>query len=135
VARVALVVAGVIGLVAVLGFWAGLRTHPHLVTPDGLRLRFGHYLSIAVPWDQVAGVRRAALHEPTSITVQHSRLHLPVTGSTNLILTLCDSRDVPLLLRRRALATEIAWQADDPALAARLVTAAARPPMPGPPPV
>jgi hypothetical protein len=121
VVRRVLVALGVLTVVVVLGFWAGLRTRPHLVTPDGLRLRYSHYLTLDLPWAEVASVRRLSLHEPTSITVRDGRLHLPPSGSTNLLVTLRAERDVPLLWRRRARAREVAFQADDPALALRAV--------------
>ncbi len=39
---VVLLILGVWTAVVVLGFWFGLRTHPHLIRPSGLRLRYAH---------------------------------------------------------------------------------------------
>jgi hypothetical protein len=127
--QVVLLVLGAWTVLIVLGFWAGLRAYPHLVSSEGLQLRYAQYLRIHVPWEQVDEVRRATLHEPTSITVRDGRLHLPVSGSTNLVLTLREERDVPLLLGRTRRAREVAFVADDP-IAALAAVREKRPPGP-----
>lgn len=119
--RVVLLILGVWTVLVVLGFWLGLRTHPHLVTTSGLRLRYAHYLSIGLDWDDIAHVQRANLYEPTSVTVTDGRLHLPVSGSTNLLVRLHETRPMPLLFGRVRPAHEIAFHADDPDHALRAI--------------
>jgi len=124
--RIALLVLGAWTVLVVAGFWAGLRTHPHLVTPDGLRLRYAHYLSLDLPWASVLDARRVSRYEPTSVTVRDGVLHLPVSGSTNLLVTLAAEQDLPLLFGRTRRGRQVACHADDPA--AFLVAVRARRP-------
>jgi len=56
VRRVALV-AGVYGLVWMIGMLAALRVHPHLVDAVGLRVRNGLSIDLHVPWEQIAAAR------------------------------------------------------------------------------
>jgi hypothetical protein len=43
-------------LVWMLGALAGLRTHPHLMTESGLRVRSGAWFYIRLPWSEIASV-------------------------------------------------------------------------------
>lgn len=112
--RTGLLVVGVWSLLLVVGSWAGLRHHPHVLTEQGLLLRCGAAPSVEVPWHAVAAVRRVAAHEPAWPAVVGSRLHLPVHGSTGLLVEL--SGPVPAVLRsgRTVEVDSIAFAADDP---------------------
>jgi len=111
--RTALLVVGLWTVVAVLGSWAGLRRHPHVVSDRGLLLRAGPAVVAELGWAQLDGVRRRALHDPPSVGVVERRLHLPVHGSTTLLAELRE----PVLVRLRGRTAEvdsIAFTADDP---------------------
>ncbi len=58
------------GLLWMIGFLASLRVFPHLVGPDGLRVRYGTSVDVRVPWEAVADVRIAKHRLPTGRTVQ-----------------------------------------------------------------
>lgn len=50
----------VYAVVWVIGFLGSIRLRPHLVAPDGLRLRDGVLTDLVVPYDGIAGVRAVA---------------------------------------------------------------------------
>jgi hypothetical protein len=58
------------GLLWMIGFLASLRVFPHLVGPDGLRVRYGTSVDVRVPWEAVADVRTAKHRLPTGKTVE-----------------------------------------------------------------
>ena len=92
--RIALLVLGIWGLVWMLGMLFGFLTRPHSVGPDGLRLRAGVEVDIALSWNQVQAVQR---HKRTSqdrqpqITLDDEgtrTLHLHVQNQTNVRVAL-----------------------------------------------
>ena len=113
--RAGLLVVGVWGLLVVLGMWAGLRHHPHVVRERGLLLRAGALTSVEVPWHRLAAVRRVALHEPSWPGLVGRRLHLPVHGSTTLLAELHEPVAACLRSGGTAEVDSIAFSADDPA--------------------
>jgi hypothetical protein len=54
--RISLLIVGVWGLLWMVGILAGLRSYPHLLGADGLRIRNGALHDIAIPWKAVAQV-------------------------------------------------------------------------------
>jgi hypothetical protein len=54
--RLAALVAGVWGLLWMLGYLASMRVFRHLVDDDGLRVRHGTSVDLRIPWHAVAGV-------------------------------------------------------------------------------
>lgn len=102
--RLALLAAGVYGLLWMVGLLAGLRVHPHTVGEPGLRLRCGPTVDMVVPWDEVAAVRYRLRSREGMRSVQvestgsDRRLHLLVSGQTNIDVVL--RRPLPLLARR-----------------------------------
>jgi hypothetical protein len=58
------------GLLWMIGFLASLRVFPHLVGPDGLRVRYGTSVDVRVPWEAVADVRSVKHRLSTGKTVQ-----------------------------------------------------------------
>jgi hypothetical protein len=41
-----------------IGYLASLKVFPHLVGPDGLRIRSGTSVDITIPWEAIAAVRQ-----------------------------------------------------------------------------
>jgi hypothetical protein len=56
--RLIVLVVSVWGLLWMIGYLASLKVFPHLVGPDGLRVRSGTSADIAIPWEAVAAVRQ-----------------------------------------------------------------------------
>ena len=75
VARLALLALGVWGLLWMLGLLAAMKVHPHLVGPDGLRVRYGTFVDLEIPWDHVEDVRLLRASVPTK-----SSLHVAEEG-------------------------------------------------------
>jgi hypothetical protein len=55
--RLIVLVLSVWGLLWMFGYLASMKVFPHLVGPEGLRIRSGTSADIAIPWDAVAAVR------------------------------------------------------------------------------
>lgn len=53
-----LLVAGVWGVLSMLGMLLAMHRNPHAVGPAGIRLRSGELVDVALPWDDVAMVER-----------------------------------------------------------------------------
>ncbi|MGY1810537.1 hypothetical protein ACI8AF_24470 [Blastococcus sp. SYSU D00669] len=49
--------AGVYGLLWMVGMLAGLKVHPHVVEDGGLRVRNGTAVDVLLPWTDIASVR------------------------------------------------------------------------------
>jgi hypothetical protein len=88
--RLAVLALGVWGGVLALGMIAGVLVHPHLVTPDALRVRAGAGLDVHVPWDAVAGVRRVRRehHGIRAARVDDGVLSVGVANATTVAVTL-----------------------------------------------
>ncbi|MFI7579827.1 hypothetical protein [Kocuria kalidii] len=56
--RIPLLVVGIWGLLWMLGLLLGYLTRPHAVGPEGIRVREGAEIDIAVPWEAVQSVAR-----------------------------------------------------------------------------
>ncbi|GAA1785502.1 hypothetical protein [Agromyces lapidis] len=65
--RIAMLVLGIWGLTWMLGLLCAFLTRPHTVGPEGIRVRAGLELDLALSWDDVASVaRRLQIDEPKS---------------------------------------------------------------------
>jgi len=92
--RISLLVIGVWGLLWMLGALAGLRSYPHLLGHDTLRIRNGATHDIAVPWEAIAHVATQDRSLPSSMwvlqqqqTEQGTHLNVAVSGRVNVHLT------------------------------------------------
>ncbi len=91
--RVLLFIAGVWSVLYITAIYASVRTHPHLLQPDGLRLRYGRFFDTAVP---LASLRAASLvrgvHAPKRswgvVHDQSEAAFLPGSEEPNVVLTL-----------------------------------------------
>ena len=68
--RLALDVAGVYGVLWMLGLLASSRTAPHVVDGAGLRVRSGVSVDLVLPWEDIAAVRMRRRSVEGSRTVQ-----------------------------------------------------------------
>ena len=134
--RTPVLVLGVWGLLWMLGMLASLRVHPHLVSEEQLRVRYGALTDVRVPWDAVAQVRRDRRDHPggiRSVFLDDDRLAVAVGAETNVVLTLSRPVEVRTPSTGTVEVREVALLVDDPAafvtatrarLAARAETAA-----------
>lgn len=108
-------IIGVWGLVWMLGFTAAYYVHPHLIGPDGLVLRSGHHVSVAVPWHLVErlGSRERSVDSNKSLQYDDGVLLLPMGGRTNVELHLAPPLEVEVRGRTESV-TEVRFFADDP---------------------
>lgn len=109
----------VYAVVGVTGFLGSIRLRPHLVAPEGLRLRDGVLTDLVVPYDGVAGVRAV-------VQDNFGRSGFKIDRDGGSALLACGAATVRLDLRprarievngeaRRAEFTHLAITADDPA--------------------
>lgn len=108
-------IIGVWGLLWMLGFTASNHVYPHLIAPEGLRLRSGHSVDLTVPWDTVERVstRERSLERSKTLQVDDDVLSLAVTSRTNVEVRLSRPLTVPLG-RETVEVTEIRFFADEP---------------------
>lgn len=117
--RIALLVLGIWGLIWMFGLLLGFVTRPHAVGPDGIRLRSGAELDIALRWDQVEAVtrrQRTAHDKQPQISVDEhgSRtLHLHMQNQTNVRISLHSPVTVRLPRGPQTVSTVELW-ADEP---------------------
>jgi hypothetical protein len=114
VARWVLFVLGVYALVWFVAFALSLRQHPHLLRENEMVLRFGHFRSVRIPIDGLAGVRAGAVsgHKRT-VVLGDGRLVLSVMGDTNVELRFDPGVDVEVQERTHTV-QRVAFWADDP---------------------
>jgi hypothetical protein len=133
VRRIALV-AGVYGLVWMVGVLAALRVHPHVVDGEGLRVRHGFSLDVHVPWEQIVAVRRrmrsqegmrsVQLHEEGAVRA----LSVGVGSQTSVDVVLREPAVLPVPVTGGKPVGELRLYADDAKrLVARLREGPARP--------
>lgn len=94
-ARISLLFVGVWGLLWMIGLLAGLRSYPHLLGSDVLRIRNGALHDIAIPWAAVSHVTTGDRSLPSAMWVlqpqktEHGlHLNVAVSGRVNVHLIL-----------------------------------------------
>ena len=116
VPRIIALVLGVWGVTFMLGMLAGFRVNPHVVGPDGLRIRSGTRVDIPIAWDDVESIRlrRHGLESSRAIQVTGTddakTLHVVVQSETGIELAL--RRPITVSLPSGA---AVNFYADDPA--------------------
>lgn len=99
---------------AVLGVMVSCARRPHIVSPDGLRLRYGRLFALDVPAALIASARvERRYDEKRLVRVSDGELTLAVSSQTNLVVELRGPIEVPRPRRP--------WSADRPAEAVRRV--------------
>ncbi|SHM87219.1 hypothetical protein [Cryptosporangium aurantiacum] len=84
-------ILGIWGLLWMLGFLAGMRAYPHLLTPPALRVRHGGNVDLVLPWDAVESVTAVRKELPSSLkTLRETddELHVAVNNETNVRVAL-----------------------------------------------
>ena len=93
-ARWIVLVLGVWGLLWMIGLFASMKVHPHVVGAGGLRVRTAASLDFTVPWRDVAAVSKAYRSLPSGKGVQVERegdrtvLNIVMASQTSVDLTL-----------------------------------------------
>jgi hypothetical protein len=128
-ARVALLVAGVYGLLWMLGLLASMTVYPHSVGDDGLRVRSGSAVDVRVPWEAIAAVRvrRRSVEGSRTVVVEEEgerrAVSVTVLSSTQVDVELRTPLVLPLARTSGRPVTELRLAADDPAALVRRLRA------------
>ena len=126
--RLALLALGVYAVLTLLAVIAGGVTRPHVVTHDGLRIRYGTFFDLRVPRKLIADVRLVTRYdEDATVKVEDECLAVAVAAQTNVVIELTEPVTVVRPLGRRATARTIHFFADDPRAAVRTLRPAGRP--------
>ncbi|MDT9593672.1 hypothetical protein RDV89_11380 [Nocardioides zeae] len=91
-------VLGVWSLLWMVGLLAGVRTHPHLLTPSALRVRSGPTVEVEVPYARIAEVvgRERELSSSVRVgEVADDWYAIGVSGSTNVQVVLTEPMELP----------------------------------------
>lgn len=118
--RISLLVVGVWGLLWMIGFLAGLRSYPHLVGSDVLRIRNGALHDVAIPWTAIAQVTTEDRSLPSSMWVLQPQetdrgihLNVAVSGRVNVHLILHEELKVHTAKGEMVIAGASLW-VDEP---------------------
>lgn len=90
VVRLVVDVVSLWGLAWMIGLAASFYVYPHLVTPDGLRVRHGSRTDLTVPWDDIAaiGVRERGRERSRALQVDSTDdgtvLNVVIASRTNV---------------------------------------------------
>lgn len=103
----------------ILGFHASLITLPHRLESSGVRLRYGLFAELFVPYAEVSGVEHGARKAPKpgdglQTTPDEGAVYLAINGKTDLTLRLSEPRPVRGFFKNTEPAAEIHFAADDP---------------------
>jgi hypothetical protein len=125
--RLALLVVGVWGLLWMVGLLAGLRSYPHLLGSDRLRIRNGAMHDIAVPWGTIEKVTTEDRSLPSSMwalqpqdTDRGTHLNVAVSGRVNVHLALREQLAVRTRSGELAVAGVSLWVDEPRDVAARI---------------
>jgi hypothetical protein len=130
--RTVLLYAGIAATVWVVAFLCTFYVYPHAAGPGRLRLRFAAMHDFSVPMPLVESVRLERRNWTTSSNadVVDDTLTLPMSSTTNVLVTLHSPFEVHI--RRRPVRTvrRIAFAADDPQIAHGTIAAHVPPVIP-----
>lgn len=119
-ARWIVLVAGIWGLLWMVGLYASMRIHPHVVGDTGLRVRLGSSIDVWIPWADVESVRRRYRSLPSSRSVQVEQegdrrvLHISVGSQTSVDVVLRRPTAFDLPRGRSEPMDELRLYADEP---------------------
>ncbi|MEU0549018.1 hypothetical protein [Micromonospora sp. NPDC005979] len=111
---------GIWGLLWMVGLWANMTIHPHIVANTGLRVRNSSGIDIWIPWSDVAALRKRHRSLPSSRTVQVEQegarqiLNVSVGSQTSIDVLLRRPTTFDLPRGRSAPMDELRLYADDP---------------------
>lgn len=111
---------GIWGLLWMIGLFASLRVHPHVLDGDGLRIRNGTSIDVTLPWTAVAAVAPRYRSLPSSRAVQIEEgdagpiLHLSAGSQTSVDVLLREPLSLALPKGPSAPVSEVRLYADEP---------------------
>ncbi|MET8250522.1 hypothetical protein [Micromonospora sp. NPDC005197] len=111
---------GIWGVLWMVGLYASMTIHPHVVGDTGLRVRVSSGIDIWIPWADVAALRKRHRSLPSSRAVQVEQegdrrvLHLSVGSQTSIDVLLRRPTTFDLPTGRSAPMDELRLYADDP---------------------
>lgn len=109
------------GLLWMIGLLAAIRVHPHIVTDEGIRVRYGFSVDITVPWSAVASVGSKGRMLEKGRTVQCEQTpeglvaSVAVSKQTTVDLVLREPTALNLPRPGDEPVVELRFHADDPA--------------------
>jgi hypothetical protein len=112
--RLVLDVLGIWSIAMISGIWAGYSRHPHVLRENEFLIRNGTHVAVVAPLGVIESARLKPGHAYTTAQVVDDTLHLPIAGSTALLIELREPVTARLGHDRTALVTSIAVAADDP---------------------
>jgi hypothetical protein len=119
-ARWIVLVLSVWGLLWMIGFFASIKIHPHVVGDRGIRVRLGAGIDFTVPWEHVESVRKAYRTLPSGKSVQVEQvgerrvLHIVVGSQTSVDVRLRRPATFVLPKGETDPVDELRLYADDP---------------------
>jgi hypothetical protein len=122
--RLVLLVLGLYGVLAVLGWVADLSVRPHVLTAESLRLRLGSATEVDVPLAAVERVSRRLRGAEGTVTLADGTLVLAVGNQTQIEVRLTEPLEVTVG-RRAGTVQVVRFSVDDPAAALRMLQDAA----------
>ncbi|MFC7550372.1 hypothetical protein [Plantactinospora sp. GCM10030261] len=111
---------GAYGVLWMLGLWASMKVHPHVVGDTGIRIRGGVTVDLTLDWEAVTDVRHRYRSLPSSRTVQiehedgRAILSVGAGGQTSVDVVLREPTVIPLPKGPSEPVTEVRCYADDP---------------------
>jgi hypothetical protein len=104
------------GLFWMIGLLASVRVHPHLVTDEGIWVRYGTSVDVMVPWDAVASVRSHGRAVERGKTVHYEQTP---AGRVVSVLVMKQTT-VDLVLRDPTVFEDLPRHGDEPVVELRL---------------
>jgi hypothetical protein len=116
--RIPILIAGIWGLTWMVGLLLGFVTRPHAVGPQGIRVRYGAEVEVALSWSDIRSISmKKKVAEPRTPQVttddEGATLHLRMQHETNLEIELDHPIDVRLP-RGRSTVDRLRIYADQP---------------------
>lgn len=104
------------GLLWMIGLYASLKLHPHLVGDAGIRVRMGATAEVVVPWTDVEAVSKRYRTMPSSksVQVEDDALHIVAGSQTSVDVRLRRPMSFHLPKGETEPVRELRLYADDP---------------------
>ncbi|NRQ31452.1 hypothetical protein HII36_06300 [Nonomuraea sp. NN258] len=116
--RFGVLVLDVYSVLFAVALAAACEVHPHVITADELRIRYGAYFDLRIPRDQIASVRVSrSYNESSMVRGADGRLSVAVSSQTNLVVELTEPVAYVRPLGKSGTATTVRFFADTPAAA------------------
>jgi len=119
-ARWIMLVISLWGLLWMIGFFASIKSHPHVVGARGIRVRMGASVDFTVPWDDVETVSKRYRSTPSGKSVQiepdgdRKVLHIVAASQTSIDVRLRQPATFLVPKGRTEPVDEVRLYADDP---------------------